>query len=68
MDNTSNRRPFDIDVTSIYRKENVDNFPRHFDGHFQYNFDGRKIGVVLRYFVRRNFNEQNIDVVSMYFF
>ena len=58
---------YDVDITSIGRKENIDKFLRHFDVLFQCSFDGRKIDVVSTYFVWRNFDEQNLDVVSISF-
>ena len=50
--------------TSIYRKVNISEFPRHFDVPFRYNFDGWKIDVVLTYFLWRNFHGRKINVVS----
>ena len=38
----SNQRRFDIDITSIRQKENINEFPRYFDVFFLYNFDGKK--------------------------
>ena len=64
---TSNRRRFNVHITSICWKENMDKLPRHFDVLFRCNFDGRKIDVVSTYSLRCNFDERKIDVVSMYF-
>ena len=64
----SNRCRFDVSITLIRRRENVDKFPHQFDILFQCNFDERKIDVVSTYFVQRNFDKRNMDVVSMYFF
>ena len=47
---TSNPRRFDVDITSIRRRPNFDEFPRHFRVLFRCNFDGRKIHVVFTYF------------------
>ena len=63
----SNRRRFDIGITLICQKENMDEFLRHFDVLLRCNFNGRKIEDVWTYFVWRNFNGKKIDVVSMYF-
>ena len=52
----SNPRRFDVDITSIRRRANFDEFPRHFRVLFRCNFDGRKIHVVSTYF---------FDVISM---
>ena len=49
-------------------KKNIDKSPRHFDVLFRCNIDGRKIDVVSMYIVRRNFDEQNIDVELMWVF
>ena len=62
-----NRRGFDVDITSIYKKENINKFPHHFDVVFRCNFDGWKIDVVSTYFLPCNFDEQKIDVFSTYF-
>ena len=53
---TSNPRRFDVDITSIRRRANFDEFPRHFRVLFRCNFDGRKIHVVSTYF---------FDVISL---
>ena len=62
---TSNRRRFDIDITSMHRKKNIDKFPPHFDVLSRCNFNGRKIDVVSPYFLRCN--ERKIDFISTYF-
>ena len=66
--NTSNRRWFDIDITSILQKENIDDFLCHFDVFVWCSFNGQKTHVVLTYFVWRNVDERKINAVSMYFF
>ena len=38
---------------------------RRFDILFRRNFDGRKLHIVLMYFVRRNIDGRKIDVISM---
>ena len=53
---TSNPRRFDVDITSISRRPNFDEFPRHFRVLFRCDFAGRKIHVVSTYF---------FDVISM---
>ena len=60
---TSNRRGFGMDITSIRRRPNFDEFPRHSRVLFRCNFDGRKIHVVSRYFFRYDFNGRNMHVV-----
>ena len=65
---TSNRRGFDVDITSIRRRPNFDEFPRHFHILFRCDFTGRKIHVVSTYFFRCNFAGRKIHVVSTYFF
>ena len=65
---TSNPRRFDVDITSIRRRANFDEFPRHFRVLFRCNFDGRKIHVVSTYFFRCNFDGRKIHIVSTYFF
>ena len=47
---TSNPHRFDVNVTSIRRRPNFDEFPRHFRILFRCNFDGRKIHVVSTHF------------------
>ena len=64
---TSNPRRFDVTVTSIRRRPNFDEFPRHFRVLFRCNFDGRKIHVVSTYFFRCNFDGRKIHVVSRTF-
>ena len=64
----SNPRRFDVDITSIRRRPNFDEFPRHFRVLFLRNFDDRKIRVVSAYSFRSNFNGRKIDVVSTYSF
>ena len=63
----SNRRGFDVDITSIRRRPNFDKFPRHFRAHFRCDFAGRKIHVVSTYFFRCNFDGQKIHFVSRTF-
>ena len=65
---TSNRRGFDVDITSIRRRPNFDEFPHHFHVLFRCDFAGRKIHVVSTYFFRCNFAGRKIHVVSTYFF
>ena len=64
---TSNRRRFDVYITLIRRKENINKFPHDFDVLFSCNFDGRKIIVVLTYFLRCKFDDWKIGLVSTYF-
>ena len=64
---TSNRCGFDVDITSIRRRANFDQFPPHFRVLFRCNFDGRKIHVVSTYFFRCNFDGRKIHVVSRTF-
>ena len=65
---TSNPRRFDVDITSILRRPNFDEFPRHFRVFFRCDFDGRKIHVASTYFFRCNFSGRKIYAVSTYFF
>ena len=65
---TSNRRRFDMDITSIRRRPNFDEFPRRFHVLFRRTFADRKIHVVSTYFFRCNFDGGKIHVVSTYFF
>ena len=65
---TSNPRRFDVGITSIRRRPNFDEFPRHFRILFRCNIDGRKIHVVSTYFLRCSFTGRKIYVVSMYFY
>ena len=65
---TSNRHGFDVDITSICQRPNLDEFPRHFRVLFWCNFDGRKIHVASTYFFRRNFAGREVHVISTYFF
>ena len=65
---TSNPRRFDMDITSISRRPNFDEFPRHFRVLFRCDFAGRKIHVVSTYFFRCNFDGRNMHVVFTYFF
>ena len=70
---TSNPHRFDVNVTSIRRRPNFDEFPRHFRILFRCNFDGRKIHVVSTHFfdvtllVRKStlFPHTFFDVISM---
>ena len=65
---TSNPRRFNVDITSIHRRPNFDEFPRHFRVLFRCNFDGRKIHVVSTYSFQCNFSGRKIHVASTYFF
>ena len=65
---TSNPRLFDVDITSIRRKPNFDEFPHHFLLLFRCNFADRKIHVVSTYLFRHNFDGRKIHVVSTHFF
>ena len=65
---TSNRRQFDVDITSIHRRPNYDEFPRWFHLLFLCNFGDQKIHVVSTYIFWCNFNSRKIYVVSTYFF
>ena len=65
---TSNPRRFDVGITSIRRRPNFDELPRHFHVLFRCNFADRKIHVVSTYFSRRKFNSRKINVFSTYFF
>ena len=65
---TSNRCRFDVDIMSIRRRPNFDDFPRRFHVLFQCNFTDRKIHVVSTHFFRSNFDGGKIHVVSTYFF
>ena len=65
---TSNPRRFDVDITSIRRRPNFDEFLRHLHVVFRCNFADRKIHVVSTYFFRCNFDGRKIHVVSTYFF
>ena len=67
-DTTSNPRRFDVDITSIRRKPNFDEFPRHFRVLFLCDFDGRKTHKVSTYFFWCNFDGRKIHIVSTYFF
>ena len=69
---TSNRHWFNDNIMSIRWRENIYEFPHHFNVLLYFfnarcNFDEQKIDVVLMYFVRQNFNERKIDFVSMSF-
>ena len=59
---TSNRQRFNIDITPMHQKENINELPRHFDVTFWWNFDGWKIKIVLTYVLRDNFRGQKMDV------
>ena len=65
---TSNRRPFDVDITSIRRRPNFDEFLRHFRVLSRCSFHGQKIHVVSTYFYRCNSDGRKTYVVSTYFF
>ena len=70
---TSNWRGFDVDVTSIRRRPNFDEFPRRFHVLFRCNFDGRNIHVDSTYFFDvilmvkkyKLFSRTCFDVISM---
>ena len=64
----SNRRRFNVDITSIRRRPNLDEFPRHFHVLFRCNFASLKIRVVSTYFFRCNFDGRKIHMVSTYLF
>ena len=55
-------------ITSIRRRPNFDEFPRHFRVISRCNFAGRKIHVISTYFLRCNFDGRKIHVVSTYFY
>ena len=57
-----------MDIRSIRRRLNFDEFLRHFCVLFRCNFDGRKILVVSPYFFWCNFDGQKIHVFSTYFY
>ena len=61
-------RRIDVDISSIRRRPNFDDFPRHFRVLFRCYFDGRKIHVVSTYFFRCNFDGRSMHVVFTYFF
>ena len=63
-----NWRRFDVDITSICQRPNLDKFPSHFHVLFRCNFADRKIHVASKYFFRCNFAGRKIHVVSTYFF
>ena len=63
---TSNPRRFDVDITLIRRRPNLDKFPRHFHVLFRCNFARRKIHVVSTYSC--NFPGPKFHDVSTYFF
>ena len=67
-DTTSNRRHFHMDITSIRRRPNFEEFPGHFHAFFRCNFADSKIHVVSTYFFVWNFDDPKIHVVSTYFF
>ena len=60
---TLNRRQFDVDITSICRKEKIDQCPHHFNVLFRRNFDERKIDV----FFTKNVRELSDILVLTYF-
>ena len=59
---------FDVDITSICRRLNFDDFPHHFRVLFQCNFDVRKIHVFSTYSYLCNFADWKFHAVSTYFF
>ena len=59
--NPTGTRWFDVDITSIRRRPNFDEFPRC-------NFADRKVHVVSTYFFQFNFDGWKIHLVSTYFF
>ena len=65
---TSNPRRFGVDIASIRRRPNFNEFPRHFRVLFWCNFDSQGIHVVSTYFFQRNFAGRKIYVISTYFF
>ena len=65
---TSNQHGFDVDIKSIRRRPNFDEFPRQFQVLFLRNFDGRNIHVDFTYFFRCNFDGRKIHVDSTHFF
>ena len=65
---TSDRRRFDVDITSIRRRPNFDEFPRHFHVLFWCNVADWKIHIVSTYCFRRNFAVWKVHVISTYFF
>ena len=64
---TSNQRRLDVDIIRIHWKQNINKYQRYFHLNFRCSFDGRKIDVVLTYFLQHNFDGQKINVVSAYF-
>ena len=64
---TSNPRRFDVDVTSIRRRPNFDEFPLHFRVLFRCDFDGRKNHVDSTHFFWCNFDGRKMHIVSTYF-
>ena len=65
---TSNPRRFDVDIMSIRRIPNFDDFPRHFRLLFRCTFDDRKIRVFSTYLFWRNLAGKKICVISPYVF
>ena len=61
-------RQFDMDITSIRRRSNFDEFPRHFRVLLRCNFDSRKIHVVSTYFYSCNFAGQKCTLFPRNFF
>ena len=57
-----------MDITSIRRRPNFDEFPRHFCVLFRCHFAGRKIHVISVYFFRCNFDGWKIHDFFMYFY
>ena len=64
----SNRRRFHLDITSIHRRPNIDEFPRHFHVLFRCILADLEIHIVSTYFFQRNFDGRKTHVVSTYFF
>ena len=64
----SNPGRFDVDIKSIRRRLNFDEFPRHFHVLFRCNFADRRIHVVSTYSFWRDFAGRKIHAVSTYFF
>lgn len=62
----SNRHQSDVDVMSICKKQNFDEFLLRFDALFRWNFDGWKVDVVLTCFLQRNFDQREIEIVLTY--
>ena len=64
--NTLNRRWFDVDIMSIRRKKNIDQYPLRFKELFRCNLERQKSDVVWTYFVQHSFDGPKCDIISMY--